>query len=176
MNNQTANSKGIIINYGLLLGILSIALSVIMYITNNHLQPGFISTAVSFLVTIVIIVLGINAFKKANGTFLSLSQALKVGLGIALIAGILGGVWQLLLVTVIEPEFLTQIADLQREEMMQRFPNMSESQMNDALEMSQKFSSPWIMMAMAIIGSLFFGFLISLVAGLIMKKKNPYEA
>ena len=176
MNNQTANSKGIIVNYGLLLGILSIALGVIMYVTNSHLKPNIAFSVISFLITVVVIVLGIKAFKKANSSFLSLSQSLKIGLGIALIAGILGAIWQLLLVTVIEPDFLTQMADMQRQTMTESFPNMTESQLNDAMAMNEKFSSPWIMMAMAIIGSLFFGFIISLVAGLIMKKKNPYEA
>lgn len=176
MNNQTANSKGIIVNYGLLLGILSIALGVIMYVTNSHLKPSIAFSVISFLITVVVIVLGIKAFKKANSSFLSLSQSLKIGLGIALIAGILGAIWQLLLVTVIEPDFLTQMADMQRQTMTESFPNMTESQLNDAMAMNEKFSSPWIMMAMAIIGSLFFGFIISLVAGLIMKKKNPYEA
>jgi hypothetical protein len=43
------------------------------------------------------------------------------------------------------------------------------------MEMNAKFSSPWIVAAFAIIGNLFFGFIIALIAGLIMKNKNPQD-
>lgn len=176
MDTQKADSKGIIINYGVLLGILSVVLGVIMYVTNAYLNPSIYFSIVSFLIMVVVIVLGIRTFKIANQSYLSLTEALKLGLGIALIGGIIGAIWQLLLMTVIEPNYMMQMADMQREVMLERFPNMTDSQIDDAMVMNEKFSSPWIMMAMAIIGSLFFGFLISLVTGLIMKNKNPYEA
>ncbi|HEY9183742.1 MAG TPA: DUF4199 domain-containing protein [Salegentibacter sp.] len=176
MEIQKTDSKGIIINYGVLLGILSVVLGVIMYVTNAYLNPSFYFSVASFLIMVAIIVLGIRTYKKANQTYLSLTEALKLGLGIALIGGIIGAIWQLLLMTVIEPDYMMQMADVQREVMLERFPNMTDSQIDDAMAMNEKFSSPWIMMAIAIIGSLFFGFFISLVAGLIMKNKNPYEA
>lgn len=176
MEIQKTDSKGIIINYGVLLGILSVVLGVIMYVTNAYLNPSFYFSIVSFLIMVVVIVLGIRTYKTANQSYLSLTEALKLGLGIALIGGIIGAIWQLLLMTVIEPDYMMQMADVQREVMLERFPNMTDSQIDDAMAMNEKFTSPWIMMATAIIGSLFFGFIISLVAGLIMKNKNPYEA
>ncbi|HSP13066.1 MAG TPA: DUF4199 domain-containing protein [Salegentibacter sp.] len=176
MDIQKTDSKSIIINYGVLLGILSVVLGVIMYVTNAYLNPSFYFSIVSFLIMVVVIVLGIRTFKIANQSYLSLTEALKLGLGIALVGGIIGAIWQLLLMTVIEPDYMMQMADMQREVMLERFPNMTDAQIDDALTMNEKFSSPWIMMAIAIIGSLFFGFLISLVTGLIMKNKNPYEA
>lgn len=176
MEIQKTDSKGIIINYGVLLGILSVVLGVIMYVTNAYLNPSFYFSIVSFLIMVVVIVLGIRTYKIANQSYLSLTEALKLGLGIALVGGIIGAIWQLLLMTVIEPDYMMQMADMQREVMLERFPNMTDAQIDDAMAMNEKFSSPWIMMAIAIIGSLFFGFLISLVTGLIMKNKNPYEA
>ena len=76
---------------------------------------------------------------------------------------------------VLEPDYMSQMADVQRTQMTENFPNMSESQINDAMEMNAKFSSPWIVAAFAIIGNLFFGFIIALIAGLIMKNKNPQD-
>lgn len=176
METQKAESKKHILSYGLLLGVLSIVLGVILYATNAYLKPSFIFSIIGFLILITCITLGIKAFKKDNNGYLSLSDALKIGLGIALIGGIIGALWILILTKVLEPDYANQMAEVQRQTMAEKFPNMTESQMNDALEMSAKFTSSWITMAFSLIGNLFFGFLIALVAGLVMKNKNPYEA
>lgn len=175
MENSKSNSKGVILNYGVLLGILSVVLGVIMYVTNDYLNPGWVYGTIGFIVIIVAIVLGIKAYKSQNNNYLSLKEAFKLGLGIALIGALISVVWQLILMNVLEPDYMSQMADVQRTQMTENFPNMSESQINDAMEMNAKFSSPWIVAAFAIIGNLFFGFIIALIAGLIMKNKNPQD-
>lgn len=176
MEKSKANSKSIILNYGLLLGILSVVLGVILYVTNAYLDPNWIYGIIGFLITVGVIVLGINAFKKQNQNFLSLKEAIKIGLGITLIGGIISVIWQLVLMNVLEPNYMEQLANIQREQMTDNFPNMSDSQINDAMAMNAKFSSAWIIAAIALIGSLFQGLIIGLIAGLIMKNKNPQDA
>lgn len=176
MENPKPNSKKIIINYGLMLGLISVLLGVVMYVTNAYLNPSFIYSLVGFVILIVFIFLGINAYKKENAGYLSIKEALKIGVGISLIGGLIGMVWMLLLMFVVEPEFMNQLADVQREQIDEQYPNMTDAQKQNALEMSAKFSSPWIMAAFSLVGNLFFGLLISLVVGLIKKNKNPYEA
>ncbi|HNU60527.1 MAG TPA: DUF4199 domain-containing protein, partial [Aquaticitalea sp.] len=63
---------------------------------------------------------------------------------------------------------------LQYEKMMEQNPNMTQEQIDMAMEMGKKFSSPWISVAFGIIGSLFFGLIISLISGLVMKKENNH--
>ena len=81
----------------------------------------------------------------------------------------------LLLTNVLEPDYMEQVSEVQREQMMERFPDMSEAQMEQAMEMNAKFSSPWITIASSIVVNLFIGFLVALIAGAIMKQKRPYE-
>ncbi|MDT0676285.1 DUF4199 domain-containing protein [Autumnicola musiva] len=176
MENPNANSKKIILNYGVILGVISILLGVIMYVTNAYLNPSFIYTVVGFLILAGVIWMGTDAYKKENGGFLSVKEALKIGVGIALIGGILGALWMLLLIFVIEPDYMSQMSDLQREQMMESFPDMPQSQIDQSMEMAGKFSSPWIITAVSLIGNIFFGFLIALVVGFIKRNKNPYEA
>lgn len=57
--------------------------------------------------------------------------------------------------------------------MITDFPNMTQEQMENSLEISAKFMTPTIMSAMGILATLFFGFIISLVAGMILKKNPP---
>ncbi len=176
MENQQATAKKFVLNYGLLLGIVSVIFGVIMYVTNVYLDPGFIYSAIGFLVLVVIITLGIKAFKTENGGYLSLGEALKVGIGVAVIGGIITAVWSFVLMNYIEPEYINQIMDVQREKMVEMNPNMTDAQMESAMEISSKMGSPLMIMAFSLIGNLFFGLVISLIAGLIMKNKNPYQA
>jgi hypothetical protein len=75
----------------------------------------------------------------------------------------------------IEPEYMSQVMEMSQEKMMVSNPDLTDAQMDKMMEMSSKFSTPWMIMAFSLIGNLFFGLLISLIAGLIMKNKNPYE-
>ena len=116
------------------------------------------------------IVYAIKAFKKANGGFLTLGEALKVGIGTALIGGLIGVIWTLLLTNVLEPDYMQQVMEVQKEKMLDQ--GLSEEQIEASAEMMEKFSSPLISVAASLIGNLFFGFIISLIGGLIMQKKQ----
>ncbi len=175
MEQKKTEAKKFVLNYGVLLGILAVILGVVMYVTDAYLDPSFIYSALGFLILIVVIILGIKAFKQENGGFLSLSEALKVGIGIAVIGGLISAIWSFVLMTYIEPDFMAQTMEMTRNKMMESNPNMTEAQMDAAIEMGAKFSSPWIIMAFSLIGNLFFGLIISLIAGLVMKRENPYN-
>ena len=175
MENQQVTAKKFVLNYGLLLGIVSVVFGVIMYVTNEHLDPGIIYTIIGFLILITIITLAIKAFKTENGGFLSLGEALKVGIGAAVIGGIIAAVWSFVLMNYIEPDYMNQLMEVQIEKMIEMQPDMTESQLDTSAEMASKFNSPIMVMAFSLIGNLFFGLIISLIVGLIMKNKNPME-
>ena len=170
METQKTSAKKFIINYGVLLGILSVLLGAIIYITNNHADPHWIFSVLGFLILIVAIVMAIKAFKKANGGYLTLGQALKVGIGTALIGGLIGVIWTLLLTNVLEPDYMQQVMEVQKEKMLDQ--GLSEEQIEASAEMMEKFSNPLISVAFSLIGNLFLGFVISLIGGLIMQKKQ----
>lgn len=173
METQTASIKKIALYYGLLLGLISIVFSVIVYVTGNHLDRPWWVSLVSFIIMAGALYYGIKAFKDESGGFLSLGEALKAGLAISLIAGIIGAIFNYIFVTVIEPDFVTQMLEVTREKMYEQNPNITEEQAKMGLDMTEKFMSPTMMSMFAIIGTLFFGFIISLVAGLIMKQNRP---
>ncbi|HBY68418.1 MAG TPA: DUF4199 domain-containing protein, partial [Flavobacteriaceae bacterium] len=129
--------------------------------------------ALNFVFMTICIIYGLKAFKSGSGGFMTLGDAIKTGLLISLVAGIIGSIFTYLFITVIEPEFIPQMLDITREKMVEQNPNMTEEQMEMAMGMTEKFMSPWIMFAMGLIASLFFGFIISLIAGLVMKQNPP---
>lgn len=169
MENQ-ASAKNTMLTYGLYLGITSIIISVLNYSFGNIYKPHWSVNVLTYLVMIGFIVLGLKAFKEANNGFLKLGQAIKIGLGIALISGIISIIYFLVFSKFIEPDFITNLREFQEQVMLEKFPDMDEAIIEKQIEMSNKFMSPGIMSAFVLAGSLIMGLIFSLIAGLIMKK------
>lgn len=170
MENNTNSTKNIALNYGLTLGFTTVLISVITYVIDMPLETGWISGLLGIIVMIALIVLGIKKYKVGNEGFISLSQALKVGIAIALIGGIIGSIYQLVFLSYIDTEYLSRVQELQIEQALENNPEMSNEQIQMMRDMGSKFSSPWISFAGALIGNLLFGFIFSLIGGLILKK------
>ena len=173
MENQKASIKKIALYYGVIWGLLSVALSVIAYVTNNHIDRPMWLTIIGLAIMVVIIVYGLKAYKHENQGFLSISEALKVGLAVSLIAAIIGTLYNLLFVSVIEPEFVNQTLEYTRETMITENPDMTEEQLEMTMGITEKMMTPLVMSAMGLIFTLFLGFFTSLFAGLIMKVNRP---
>lgn len=173
MENQKSSLKQIAVNYGLLLALVSILLMVIMYVAN--IQKSWMLSIASMAITIYLLFSAIKAFRQGNGGFLKLGEALKIGLATAAIAGVVAGLYAYLHYSFVYPEYIEIIMDEARESMASQSQGMTEEQMNQALQFTEMFTTPFMMATFSLIGSLFFGFIISLFSGLILKRDNPNE-
>lgn len=173
MEQIKASAKKIMINYGLLLGVISVLLNVILYATNNHIQPHWSVNIIGFLIFIMVMVTALKLYKKENGGFMKLGEAIKIGLGVALISTLIGVVYTYVLVNFLEPTYFEQLMSIQRDTMIESNPNMTQEQIDQSMALAEKFSGAGIIITFQIIGGLFFGFIISLIAGLVLKKDNP---
>ena len=169
MENQV-NSKGFIVNNGVILGVASIILSLIMYATGSHIDPHWSTSIVSAALFIGIIVYGTKKFKEANGGFMSWGQGVKIGVGIAVLAGLLVVVYKYIFMSFIEPDLLSQMIELQNQKMLDG--GMTEEQIEAANEMGKSFQTPAIMAAMGIIGYAIGGFIVAAITSAIMKKSE----
>lgn len=168
------SAKDVMIKYGVILGVLSIITNVIMYVTDSYLSPHWSFGVIAFLMTIAIIILAFKTFKESNGGFLKLGQALKIGLGVALISAVLSVMWTLVLTQVLEPNYTELALEAGRNAIIEGYPDMSDAQIDQALSFQEPFTKIGFMIPVAIMMSLFFGFIISLIGGLIMKNENPH--
>ena len=171
MENQQKPTNKIALNYGLILGFASILFHVILFALGKHLEQDWKMSVVSFLITTVVTVLGIKKFKEANNGFLTLGQGLKTGLSIVMISAVIYVVYQLIFMYVISPEAIDQALEIARQKMLEN-PNLTDEQIEQAVEMQKKFSGPAFIVPIILIFSLFIGFIISLIASLVMQKKE----
>jgi heme O synthase-like polyprenyltransferase len=170
--SQTSN-KNLILTYGVLLGFLSVAFAVVLYVMEMHVEGGWFNFIISIALSVGVLVLAYNHYKKDNGGYMGLSEALKIGLGIALIAGLISVIYQFILTQYIDPDFMQKMLEVQQQKMVENNPELTQEQLDMATSMAEKFSSPLITSAITLITSLFFGFIYALIVGLIMKNPRP---
>ena len=168
------NSKKIMLTYGAILGVVSILLSVISYVMGNVFKPHWSIQLLGFLILIAVIVYGLREFKKQNGGFLKLGQALKIGIGITAISSVLGILYFIIFTNLIEPDYFVQYMDFQREAALEANTSATPEQIEQGLEMSKPFMNTGFFAGIQFIMAVFFGFIVSLVAGLVMKRENPH--
>ncbi|WP_028375724.1 DUF4199 domain-containing protein [Leeuwenhoekiella sp. MAR_2009_132] len=175
MKEQQQTTGKVALTYGTLLGVLSITQAVILYITNSLLDQNWVTAVVGFAIMIGMIVYGQMVFKKGNGGYMNFKEALKVGVGIAITGALIAALYNFIFLTFIEPGFVDLIVEKQREAMIEQSPNMTEAQIEQGLAMAGQFARPWVQASFQIVGGIFFGFIISLISGLILKTENPYQ-
>lgn len=171
MENKPNLSKNVMLTYGLYLGLATILVSVIYYVLGMAYENDWKKSVISIAVSGIIIFLGIKKFKEGNDTFLTIGQAIKTGLGISLVAAIISIVYTIIFMMFIEPEFVNNLAEVSRQKMYETNPELTEEQVEMSMGIVKKMSSPAILSAFILIASLFFGLIISLVSGLILKKE-----
>ncbi len=172
MENQ-ANSKGIILNYGLYYGLVLVIASLITYALGMHLNPtaGYINFATIAFVIIGFPIMGMSKFKKQNGGFMSWGEGVKIGVGIVLIGTLISIIYQYVFTTFIEPEFYTQLAEVTRNGFVDA--GLTEEQVDMQMEMQSKFQGTPIGYGIGILFFAFLGFVVSAIVAAV--KKNTEE-
>ena len=173
MEESKVSIRQYILNYGLLLGIVSIIFSLMLFFLDMHYQNSPFQQVVSFIILSASIIVAFIAFKKDNEGFINLSECFKLGLGISLLGGLIGFLYFIILINFLDPEVLEKGFKHQSEIMRMNNPELSQEMIESAIEMQRNFSTPGIIFVFVMIFQLFIGFIISLIGGLIVKKSRP---
>lgn len=168
--NQPQTGK-FALNFGVLLGVVSVVFGLMLYSMDMHYDQGWAIRSIGLILTVAAIVLGIIQFKKANEGFLTLSEALKLGAGIALIAAIISIIYFFLLSNVIEPGYMDKMYEIGKETAMADNPKLTDEQLDKMIEMQKSFA--WLTYPIILIFNIIIGLIIGLITGLILKKQRP---
>ncbi|MGC1514373.1 MAG: DUF4199 domain-containing protein [Maribacter sp.] len=170
MEQNEAKTGKYALNFGALTGAVGVIFGIMLFTMDLHYEQGAAIQITQTLILVAGVVLGIVQFKKANGGFLNVSHALKVGAGVALIAGIIGLIWFFTLSTVVEPGYLDKVYEIGKTTALEQNPELTEEQIDQGIEMQKKFA--WIAYPVILIINIIIGLVIGLITGLIMKKEE----
>jgi len=158
------------LNYGIILGVIMLAISAILYVTGMALEGVQWPVYIYYILYPILIMYGISQFKKNNASTLSIGEGMKVGMAAAVVSALVYVAWIFLFNYVIDPEFNAQALEVVKDKMLEN-PNMTQEQIDQSLQWVEMFSSPGAAAAFWIAMSLFFGLIYSLIGSLVMKSK-----
>src|SRR6056297_1025391 len=170
MEQQQPKTGKFALNYGLLLGIISVVFAVMLYTQKMHYETSTAVIVISIVILAAITFVAVNAFKKANDGYLTITEALKVAVGVALIGAIITLIYQFVLTNFIEPDFMDKAMELAKPKAMEQNPNMTEEQWEQGVEMQKSFA--WIQYPVILIMNCVIGLVLGLITGLILKKSK----
>jgi hypothetical protein len=158
------------LNFGLILGGISVAFGLMLFIIDAHTSQDPINSVINIVLMVGIIFWGIHSFRKANAGFLTLGEGVKLGAGIALVAGVIGVIYLLLLSNVLDPDFVVKSTEARLAE-VEASGQLTSEQIEMQKEMSVKFF--WVGYPIILIFNIIIGLIIGLIGGLIFKKAKP---
>lgn len=161
------------LNFGTLIGIVTVVFNLMLFFLDAHYQGEPLSWIVPVLISVGLINYGIFQYRKDNNGYVSISESLKVGVGAALMAGIIGTLYGLLLTEFLDPQFMDKTFEIAKQKMLEGNKELSIEDANNAIEVSKNFTTIPIRIAGGLLSSIFSGFFISLIGGLILKKSKP---
>jgi hypothetical protein len=164
--------KSVAIRYGLITGFVTVIYSFILFIAEVSENQAL--TSASYLILIVGIVLAHQHFKKENGGYMRYSQGLGIGSLLSVIVGLLSGIFMYIYIKFIDSSTMERMRDIQVAELEKR--NMTEEQIEQAMAITDKMMGPEMLVVWVIVGTLFLGFILSLIIAAITKRTRPeYE-
>lgn len=167
--NSTVKTSSFMLLYGAILGVLSAIFSFMLYTMDMHYQGGTFVTIVSIVLSTALYAVAMYQFRNANNNLMSFWQGVKIGVGVAVISGIIVILFNILLTKVIDPDTMTKAMDFQREQLIES-TEMTIEQIDAQLEMMQQFQTPAIQAAFGLLFSVIFGFILSLLPAAFLRR------
>lgn len=115
---------------GVLLAILSIIVTLGLYLVTPQSLTSFWFSILAFVLVIFFMVKSVRDYKAQNAGFASFGEALVQSFGTALVSGILGALFTYILYNFIDPG----LGDLIKESMIERFESMEGMVGEEAVE------------------------------------------
>lgn len=167
--SEKASVKQVSIKWGLILGVISIALFLITIF--GGLVGNKVMQWLTYIPMIIIIVLAHKEYKNEGDGFMSYGQGLGIGTLTVFIGSLLSTIFFYIYVKFVDAGFIETIKDQQIVELEKG--GMSDEQIEQAMSISESFMTPEMMSVFAILGSVFFGFILSLIISAFTKNSNP---
>jgi hypothetical protein len=165
----SASTTSVGMRYGLLTGLISIIISFSLNAAHLEQSPAKWLTLV---VMIAGIVLGQQAYKKANGEFMSYGQGLGVGMVVASVSAVLSAAFSYIYVTFIDPDMTARLLDKARAD-MEAQGKLNDAQIDQAMHWTAMFMQGPALVAIALVGGIVMGLLVSLITAAVLKNPKP---
>lgn len=173
MDVQTTPAR-VALKWGLITGVALILYSTVLYTLDLTTNRGM--SVIIYVILIGGLVLGMREYRTANAGYMTYGEGMSLGALLSAVAGLLSSVFSVFYTQVIDPGFQARITEQVRDQ-MESAGNLSDEQVDQAVEMMGKFQSPGLQFLFGVLGTILIGVIFSLVIAAILRKNksNPFE-
>lgn len=166
---EQASTARVAMKYGVLASVVIMIYSTIINISG--LSQNKMLSSLSFVFMVIAIVLAMKNFREKNGGYMTYGEGLGLGTLVSGVMGLLSSAFSMFYMQFIDNTLLTQGMDQVREDMERS--GLDDSQIDQAMELSQKVMSPGVVFAIGVFGFILMGLIISLVVAAIIRREKP---
>ena len=171
MQTNTPTIRSFAYKYGIIISIITIAFSLMIHFMDLTYSGSSIPQIVNYVVSAACIIIAIVSFRTANGGLLSLGQSVKIGIGTALVSGLIGVFYLLIFANVIEPDFVEKLGtEVTTKQIAEKYPQLTSEEIQQQVDMQAQFF--WVSYPFILIFSCLYGLVIGLITGLFTKKNQ----
>ena len=168
---EQSSVMSVSIKWGLILGVLLIAFGLVIQLAGMIGNQSV--SMISYIFVIAAIYMAHKAYKDDGDGFMSYGQGLGIGTLTVLIGSVLGSIFSYINMKFIDTTIIETVKELQYEKMIEQ--GMSDVEIERTMDMSASFMTPGFIAIMAVVATVFFGFILSLIVSAITKNQNPAD-
>ena len=174
--------KQIILKYGLIAGFIIVAIPSISGMIMGYGEDTFATGEVigysTMVFSLMMIFVAAKKYQQANpDEIIGFKQIFLLGSGISLIAGTMFGIYNVIYVLYIDPEFMQKYYDYSINNIRNSgIPaEVVEQQIAEIESQKKMFMNPWVNFFLMFITVFFIGLIVSVISGLFQRDKNKIE-
>jgi hypothetical protein len=160
-------------NYGAMLGLAIVVYSLLLWMLGQSLSKSL--GYVTYLIMIAGIYLGLKFFRdQDSGGFLTYGRALGAGTMIVLFSSVITAFYTYIMFKFLDPGLIEKMMLMAEEQLYER--GMADEQIEVAVKAQAMFMKPGVMAIMGLVGSVFMGFIFTLIIAIFVKKDpTPFD-
>ena len=157
-------------NYGTVLGLCLALIALLLWVLDVDEQTSIIPSVINNLLVIGFLFYSVSYYRdNFNNGIIAYSQSLKIGTSIAFFSSVIMAFYTFFYISYLAPDMLVEIINRTEQAILQSNHEISDEELDLALEMTAKFTQPHWLMIMGILGGTFMGFFYSLIISFFVK-------
>ena len=168
------NTRKFGMNYGAVLGLILILIALLSWVLGIDEQESMVPSIINNIVIIGFLYYSILQFRdKINNGFISYSESLKLGTTVAFFSSVIMAFYTFIYISYLNPDMLANIMYMTEQAVLESNPEISEEELDLALEMTGNFTQPHWLMIMGVLSGTFMGFFYSAIISFFVKNNDP---
>jgi hypothetical protein len=167
--HELPTTKSIGIKYGLVSGLLGIIFFILIDVTGNAGNQTI--QWLGLLITAAVVFLAHREYKNLGDGYMEYKQGVGIGAWIGLVGAIISNIVTYIYISFINTEYISFIRDQQRMAMEEQ--GMSDAQIDQAMDMSESFTSAEALVIFGLVFGVLFTVIIALIVAAITKNSRP---